>query len=97
MDERRTNQSGFGLVEILLISVGLVFIGLVGWRIYQTHATVDRLSDAQGNPNLTANQSDTNIAPITTTADLSATEKLLDDTALDDSSTLQQLDAQLKF
>lgn len=93
----RTNQSGFSIVEVIVVIVALAVIGLLGYTFYNSQVGKPASSD-QASSSQSASANDVKTAPeITDTAGLDQAAATLDQTdpsggSNDDTS---QLDAEL--
>ena len=81
---------GFSIVEVSIVCVVVLLVGVLGYVFYDRWVNgVERVETAKTQP--AADEAPT----IASTEDLSKAEKALDTAALDDSSSLDSLDADL--
>jgi len=91
----RHDQSGFSIVEILLVVAVLAIIGFLGYTFYNNQVNKTASSDQQESSQAVM-VSDVNTAPaINSTSDLDAATKTLDQTDPSSSSDVSQLDSEL--
>ena len=93
----RTNQSGFSIVEIVIVIIALATVGLLGYTFYNNQVGKPASSD-QANSSQSASANDVKTAPeITSTAGLDQAAATLDQTDLSGGSNddTSQLDAEL--
>jgi predicted negative regulator of RcsB-dependent stress response len=93
----RKQQSGFAVVELVLVVVILAAIGFVGWWVYQKHNTADTTSAVSAQSPVAKNVS---TAPtINSTSDLDAALNALNrnDPSTANGSDANQLDSQSDF
>lgn len=90
----RNNQSGFSVVELVIVLAVVVVLGFVGYSVYksQNNKTDDTTTTSQS-----ATASDVPSAPtINSTSDLDEAAIMLDQTDTSSSSDSAQLDSELQ-
>jgi prepilin-type N-terminal cleavage/methylation domain-containing protein len=95
----RTNQSGFSVVEVLVVVVVLGLVGFISYSFYNKQADTDKTTD--GSTSQSASQSatadDVPAAPeLTSTDDLDTASAMLDESDTASSNDSTELDAQLQ-
>jgi cytoskeletal protein RodZ len=96
----KKNQSGFAVLELVLLVVVVGIIGVVGWKVMSMNKSTNDSASSTGTTKTTAAESisgvpDT-VPEIKKTADLDTASKTLDSTDPDGSSTdLASLETQL--
>ncbi len=91
------NQSGFSLLEVLIIIVVLALVGFVGYTVINRSNDKGETTPTSQNSNQqSATADDVAEAPtVTSTNDLSKAESTLDGMDVDSQSDTAQLDAEL--
>ena len=77
------HQSGFAIIEVLLVLVLVGIIGFVAWRVIEANGTVD---ETKNKTNATAQVETTGVPVVRKSSDLTKLVKQLDDTKVDDTS-----------
>ncbi len=90
---QRTNQSGFSIVEILIVVVVVALIGFIGYRFYTSQA--DTMTGTSTSQSATAD--DVPEAPdVTSTSDLDKASTMIDETDTSSSNDTAELDSELE-
>jgi len=92
---KRVAQSGFAILEMLLIIVAIGIIAFVAWRIVDANGTVEQAANSVSKSTVATDSSTPAVNPASTN-DLTTLEKQIDGTTIDDNSTAQ-LDTQSTF
>lgn len=89
----RFNQSGFSIVEILIVVVVLGLIGLISYNFYTKQSD----TTANSTTSQSATAEDVPAAPeVTSTSDLDIASTMLDEADTSSSSDSAELDSQLQ-
>jgi predicted negative regulator of RcsB-dependent stress response len=88
-------QSGFSVVELLLIIVVIGILVFVGYFVYNKQRENKATSSSQSQDQSVTEAEVKEPPQVTTAKDLDTVDKALDDTSLDEDPDSRQLDAQL--
>jgi hypothetical protein len=92
--KKLTRQSGFAIVEVLLIVIVLSIVAFVAWRVIDATGTVEQVQNQAGGTTVPL---ESNTVPVAKKAsDLDTLEKQLDSAAIDDDTELK-LEEQTTF
>ncbi len=84
MGINRSRQSGFAVVELVLILVIVGIIGFVAWRVIDASGDADQ---ASSQTNGTTTPTGTSVPVVTKSSDLTTLQKQLDSTQVEDNTS----------
>lgn len=85
------NQNGFGVVEILLVTVIVGLIGFAGWRFYSTQDSAAPTADSTSQTTPAGND----VPTVNDSEDLKNAEDFMNDANIDEELSTSELDEAL--
>jgi prepilin-type N-terminal cleavage/methylation domain-containing protein len=87
MNRHNNSQSGFTIIEVVLVVVVLAIIGFLGWRFLSSQVTTDKTNDES------SQQQEPPI--VKSSDDLKSAEDFLNDTEIENTLDTSEIDAAL--